>query len=88
MHSHKTDGHYLFVRKGEMRYWERPVGSTAAPEYRLIREGEMVFTGPGLDHWSEFPIGAELFCLSWHARSHEAHEADLVRVPWFEEDAT
>ncbi len=83
-HHHLTDHHWLFVRRGEMQYWERPVGSTERPEYTLIKEGEMVFTGPMMDHWTRFPIGAELISMHSLSRTHEAHEADLVRVEWFE----
>ncbi len=67
-----------------MQYWERPVGSKERPEYALIREGEMVYTGPNVEHWTRFPIGALLISMHSLSRTHEAHEADLVRVEWFE----
>ncbi len=83
-HWHKTDWHYLFVRKGEMKYWERPAGSSKKPTYTYVGEGEMIFTPPNVEHFTEFPIGAELISMHSLSRTHEAHEADLVRVEWFE----
>ncbi len=83
-HWHRSDWHYLYVFRGEMQYWERPVGSTDRPEYALIREGDMVYTGPNTEHWTRFPIGALLISMHSLSRTHEAHEADLVRVEWFE----
>jgi quercetin dioxygenase-like cupin family protein len=83
-HHHKSDWHYLFVVRGVMHYRERPVGSTERPELKIYYPGDMVFTGPNVEHWTEFPIQTTLVSVSRLHRTHEAHEADLVRVEWFE----
>jgi quercetin dioxygenase-like cupin family protein len=83
-HHHREDWHYLFVVSGEMRYWERPVGSEEPPSYAVYYPGDMVYTGSGVDHWTEFPRPTTLISVSKIHRTHEAHEADLVRVPWHE----
>lgn len=83
-HYHKNDEHWLYVVNGYMDYWERPVGSDAAPTYAKYKAGEMVFTGPMVEHWTEFPVGATLISVSKLHRTDETHEADVVRVPWFE----
>lgn len=83
-HYHKTDAHYLYVLQGRMHYWERPVGSDEKPEMRIIHTNEMVYTGPMVEHWTEFPQATHLVSISKLGRDHATHEADLVRVPWFE----
>jgi mannose-6-phosphate isomerase-like protein (cupin superfamily) len=83
-HHHLTDWHYLFVVSGRMLYWERPAGSDEPPTQREYFPGDMVFTGPMLDHWTEFPERTTLVSVSRLHRTKETHEADLVRVPWHE----
>ena len=41
-------------------------------------------TGPNVEHWTYFPVDTVLVSVSKLHRTHEAHEADLVRVPWHE----
>ncbi len=83
-HHHLTDWHYLFVASGRMTYWERPVGDDGPPFEREVFPGEMVYTGPMMDHWTDFEVPTTLIRVSKLHRTHEAHEADLVRVEWFE----
>jgi quercetin dioxygenase-like cupin family protein len=83
-HWHRTDWHHLYIVDGCMVYWSRPVGSKEPPERREYRAGEMVFTGPNVEHWTEFPVRTTMVSVSQLHRTHEAHEADLVRVPWHE----
>ena len=62
-----------------MEYYERPVGSKEAPEHATVSEGQMVFTGPGTEHTTIFPVETILVCMSLRPRDHDNHEADLVR---------
>jgi uncharacterized RmlC-like cupin family protein len=82
-HWHRTDSHYLYVVSGAMDYYWRPVGSDEAPHHVTVHTGEMVFTPPRVEHWTEFPCFTTLISVSAHLRTHEAHEADVVRVEWF-----
>lgn len=79
-HYHLTDSHWLYVVKGVMRYWERPVGSPEPPKEYRVHRGEMIHTGPMVEHWTEFPEGTLLLSLSDRPRDHASHEADVVRV--------
>jgi quercetin dioxygenase-like cupin family protein len=83
-HWHRSDWHYLYVIYGYMNYYERPVGSDSKPSFRRVAAGEMVFTGPNVEHWSEFPVMTAMISVSRLHRTNEQHEADLVRVGWFE----
>lgn len=79
-HWHRSDNHELFVVSGRMEYYERPVGSEEKPVHRTINAGEMVFTGPNIEHATLFPVDTVLISLSRRARTHELHEQDLVRL--------
>lgn len=81
-HWHKTDGHVLYVLEGMFEYWERPVGSTEPPNRLLVMQGEQIYTGPGIEHWTRFCVDTQLISMSDKARTHAEHEADLVRVEW------
>lgn len=83
-HWHKTDSHYLYVLSGAMHYTERRYGSGTVVKF-TVGPGEVVYTGPMVEHWAEFPVDTRMICLSRFARTHEEHERDVVRVPWIEE---
>ena len=101
-HAHRRDQHDLFVLSGSMRYVEQEcqiVDSTrgdgvhtqvidvGAPMQRRINAGQMVHTGPNTRHSTYFDEDTILISLSKNARTHDAHEADLVRcqpLPWVE----
>lgn len=81
-HYHKTDWHYAFVEKGEVLYFERAVGSTEVSEPKLFIRGEMFFTPPMREHAMLFPVNTVIYTFAKNVRTHEGHEADLVRVTY------
>jgi quercetin dioxygenase-like cupin family protein len=86
-HYHREkDSHYLFVLSGEMRYTERRYGSGTIVK-TTVRQGQMVHTGPRVEHWTEFPVDTVLISITKLPGNHE-HEGDLVRVPWLDEAPT
>lgn len=79
-HYHKTDWHYIYVASGRVLYYERDAGSDAMPEPRRYGPGDMFFTPPMREHCVAFLDDSVIFTMSRNPRSHEGHEADLVRV--------
>jgi uncharacterized RmlC-like cupin family protein len=79
-HYHREDGHWLYIVSGECEYYERPVGSKEKPERVTMLPGDMVYTGPGLEHATLFPIDTVMVSMSLRPRDHESHEADLIRL--------
>jgi dTDP-4-dehydrorhamnose 3,5-epimerase-like enzyme len=79
-HYHKTDWHYCYVVSGTIEYLHRPTGSNEEPEVILVREGEMVFTPPMIDHGMRFPVDTTFLTLSRNPRDQASYEADVVRV--------
>ena len=79
-HYHKTDWHYCYVVEGCIHYSHRPTGSTAEPELIVVKQGEMVFTPPMVDHGMKFPEDTVFLTLSRNPRDHASYEADVVRI--------
>jgi hypothetical protein len=85
-HYHKTDWHYAYVVSGKILYFERPVGSKEIPEPRVFLAREMFFTPPMREHVMVFPMETIFITMARNVRSHENHEADLVRVEFITND--
>lgn len=79
-HYHQTDWHYLYIISGSCHYFERPVGSDAKPRHREVRAGELIFTGPQMEHVLYFPESTLMVSVSKLNRKHETHEQDVVRL--------
>ena len=45
-----------------------------------IEKGEMVWTGPGVEHATVFPVYTVLISMSLRPRDHASHEQDVVRL--------
>ena len=83
-HYHKTDWHYAYVVSGRILYFERAVGSLEIPACREFRAGQMFFTPPDREHCMAFAEDTVFITAAKNVRSHENHEADLVRVDFVE----
>lgn len=81
-HYHQKDWHFLYVACGEMLYYERPVGAGHTPEPLYVGKGQLVFTGPGVEHATVFLADTILVSLSRYPRDAASHESDVVRVPF------
>ncbi|MBH88682.1 MAG: hypothetical protein CMF71_00420 [Magnetovibrio sp.] len=79
-HYHKTDWHYCYVISGSIEYYHRPTGSKNEPEMLLVKEGQMAFTPPLVDHGMRFPEDTIFLTLSRNARDQTTYEADVVRI--------
>src|SRR5215510_11554431 len=54
-HYHQTDWHFCYVLSGSIEYLHRPQGSRARPKGVFVKEGELFFTPPLVDHQMIFP---------------------------------
>src|SRR5258706_9908136 len=79
-HYHRSDSHYMYVVKGSMKYFHRAAGDTAAPEARVVKQGEMVFTPPLVEHAVEFLEDSTFINITGKPRDQGTYEDDLVRV--------
>lgn len=79
-HYHLKDWHYCWVSKGEILYFERPVGSDELPKVTTVTEGQMFFTPPGVEHSMLFMEDTVFTCMGKLTRKQEDYENDLVRL--------
>jgi len=87
-HYHKTDWHYCYVMSGTIEYYHRPTGSDDEPEMLLVKEGQMVFTPPMVDHGMKFPEDTVFLTLSRNPRDQATYEADVVRVDMMDDEGS
>jgi len=79
-HYHKTDSHYMYVLKGTMKYVHRPADDTSAPSWLLVKEGQLVYTPPLVEHAVEFLEDSVFINITGKPRDQSTYEDDLVRV--------
>ena len=80
-HYHQTDWHFCYVLSGSIEYLHRPTGSKAKPKTVFVKEGELFFTPPMVDHQMIFPEDASFLVLGRNSRAQPVYEADVVRIP-------
>ena len=79
-HYHKTDWHYCYVLSGEIKYYYRPHGDNKLAKELIIKEKQMFFTPPMVDHAMVFDIKTEFLTWSRNSRIQEIYEADVCRI--------
>ena len=79
-HYHTTDWHYCYVLSGSIEYYHRPTGSDAEPEKLLIKEGQLFYTPPMVDHAMVFPEDGAFLAMSGSNRDHDSYEEEVVRI--------
>lgn len=80
-HYHRSDWHFCYVISGSIEYLHRPQGSTQEPGSVLVREGQLFFTPPMVEHQMLFPEKTSFLVLGRNSRVQAVYEADVVRVP-------
>lgn len=79
-HWHRQDFHFCFLLSGSLLYLERALGSDAIPTVTKIVAGQLFFTPPRVEHSMYFTEPSMFLTLGKLSRTHEAYEADLVRL--------
>ncbi|WP_269606550.1 cupin domain-containing protein [Prochlorococcus marinus] len=79
-HYHKTDWHYCYVLSGEIKYYYRPHGDKKLAKELIIKENQMFFTPPMVDHAMVFDKKTKFLTWSRNSRLQEFYEADVFRI--------
>ena len=79
-HYHKTDWHYCYVISGRIEYHHRPHGSDQVPEVVVVKQGQLFFTPPMVDHAMVFLEDTTFLTLGRNSRRQEVYEADVERI--------
>jgi len=80
-HYHRSDWHFCYVLEGAIDYYHRPHGATGKPRKVTVREGQLFFTPPMIEHAMLFPKATTFLVLGRNSRAQEVYEADVVRIP-------
>ena len=80
-HYHKTDWHYCYVLYGEILYYHRPHGCKEKPKKVIVKEGELFFTPPMIEHAMVFEKKTKFITCGRNSRVQEVYESDVYRVP-------
>ena len=67
-HYHKKDWHFIYVIKGEFEYYFRKTNSNEKINKKIVSEGELLFTGPMIDHAMLYTKETEILVMSKNPR--------------------
>ncbi len=80
-HYHKTDWHYCYVLYGEISYYYRPHGSKEPTKKVIVKEGQLFFTPPMVEHAMVFEKKTKFITWGRNSRVQEVYESDVFRIP-------
>jgi len=78
-HSHIRSGHFCVLIKGELFYYERPIGSNSPFAKIKIVPYVPFWTPPLTEHAMVFTADSEMFTFGTGCRTPEEYEKDTVR---------
>jgi len=79
-HYHRSDWHFCYVLSGTIEYWHREHGSDRQARKVIVRQGQLFFTPPMVDHAMVFPQKSSFLVLGRNSRAQAVYEADVVRI--------
>jgi len=79
-HYHKNDWHFIYVLKGSFEYYFRKTNSEEKIKKKIIKKGELLFTGPVVDHAMFYTEETKIIVLSKNPRDQKTYEEDTVRI--------
>ena len=79
-HYHKNDWHFIYVLKGSFEYYFKKTNSDEKIKKKIVKKGELLFTGPVVDHAMFYTEETEIFVLSKNPRDQKTYEEDTVRI--------
>ena len=79
-HFHKKDWHFIYVFKGEFEYYYRKTDSDENTNKKILTEGQLLFTGPLIDHAMFYTKETEILVVSKNPRDQKTYEEDTVRI--------
>jgi len=82
-HYHKKDWHYCYLIKGKIEYYYKKRNSKEKTKKIIIKEGDLFFTPPMVEHAMKFPVDSVFITLGKGSRSkinydNDTHKVDLV----------
>ena len=85
-HYHKTDWHFIYVLRGQFEYFFRKTNSKEEIKKKIVKKGELLFTGPLIDHAMIYTEETEIIVLSKNPRDQKTYEEDTVRIDFMNDE--
>jgi len=79
-HYHKNDWHFIYVLRGSFEYYFKKTNSDEKIKKKIVKKGELLFTGPVIDHAMFYTEETEIIVLSKNPRDQKTYEEDTVRI--------
>ena len=79
-HYHKKDWHFIYVIEGIFEYYCRKTNSNEKTQKKIVKKGDLLFTGPMVDHAMLYTEKTQIICLSKNPRDQKTYEEDTVRI--------
>ena len=79
-HYHKKDWHFIYVLKGTFEYFFKKTNTDEKIQKKIVKKGELLFTGPLVDHAMLYTEETEILVLSKNPRDQKTYEEDTVRI--------
>ena len=80
-HYHKETTQHIFITKGSLEYWYKPVGSNEPPKVYVANYGDLISTEPYEIHTLKIGSdGNEFIVFSSGKRGGKDYESDTYRV--------
>lgn len=79
-HYHKEDWHFIYVMNGEFEYYFRKTNSGEKIKKKIVKKGDLLFTGSMIDHAMLYTKETQILVLSKNPRDQITYENDTVRI--------
>ena len=71
---------HLFAITSEFEYYFRKTNSDEETKKKIVTEGQLLFTGPMIDHAMLYTKETEILVVSKNPRDQKTYEEDTVRI--------
>ena len=85
-HYHKNDWHFIYVLKGSFEYYFKKTNSDEKIKKKIVKIGELLFTGPVVDHAMFYTEETKIIVLSKNPRDQKTYEEDTVRIDFMNKE--
>ena len=83
-HYHKSDWHFIYVLKGSFEYYFKKTNTDEKIIKKIIKENELLYTGPMVDHAMFYTEETKILVLSKNPRDQKTYEEDTVRIKFMD----
>ena len=85
-HYHKTDWHFIYVIKGSFEYYFKKTHTDEKVQKKVLKKGELLFTGAAVDHAMFYMEETEIIVLSKNPRDQKTYEEGTVRIDFMNDN--